>query len=228
MRQIAVIGLGNFGSTVAKELTEKGAQVIAIDKNKDRVEDLKDSVAYAVTLDTIDKDALKSVGIEDVDVAVVCIGEDIEANLLSTLLLKKMGVRKIWARAISPLQREILKALEVDEIIGLEEEMGRIVATSLVSASITKHIPLSRGHCIAEIKVPAVFIGKTIREINPREDFNINIVAIKKKVPKINEQGERTFEDYIEDVPSPNRPLDPGDVLLVVGTNENIKKFAER
>ena len=139
-----------------------------------------------------------------------------------------MGVRKIWARAISPLQREILKALEVDEVIGLEEEMGRIVASSLVSASITRHIPLSRGHCIAEIKIPEVFIGKNIRQINPREEFNINIVAIKKKVPKINEQGERVFEDYIEDVPSPSRPLEAGDVLLVVGTNENIKKFSER
>ena len=228
MRQIAVIGLGKFGVSVARELTDKGARVIAIDKNKERVEDLKDVVSYAATLDTVDKDALKSVGIQDIDVAVVCIGDDIEANLLTTLLLKKLGVRKIWSRAISPLQQEILKALEVDEIINLEEEMGKVVSRSLASTSITKHIPLSSGHSIAEIKIPQAFIGKNIREINPREKFNINIVAIKKKIPQINELGERTFGELIEDVPSPNKALEEEDILLVVGTDENIRKFSER
>ncbi|KPK97609.1 MAG: hypothetical protein AMJ95_08290 [Omnitrophica WOR_2 bacterium SM23_72] len=228
MRQIAVIGLGKFGVSVARELCEKGAQVIAIDKNKERVEDLKHCVSYAATLDAVDKDALKSVGIQDIDIAIVSIGDDIEANLLATLLLKKLGVRKIWSRAISPLQQEILKALEVDEIINLEEEMGKIVARSLVSTSITKHIPLSSGHSIAEIKIPQAFIGKSIREINPREKFNINIVAIKKKIPQIDELGERTFGELIEDVPSPNKPLEEEDILLVVGTDENIKRFSER
>ncbi|HMA64795.1 MAG TPA: NAD-binding protein, partial [Chitinispirillaceae bacterium] len=97
MRSIAVIGLGNFGSTVARELTERGARVIAIDENRERVEAIKESVAYAVTLNSTDKAALESVAIRDVDVAVVCIGEDVEANLLTTLLLKKLGVKKIWA-----------------------------------------------------------------------------------------------------------------------------------
>lgn len=228
MRQIAVIGLGNFGTTVARELTEKGAQVIAIDKRKQRVEELKDSVSYAVALDTIDKDALRSVGIQDVDIAVVCIGEGIEANLLTTLLLKKLGVKKIWVRAISPLQQEILKTLEVDEIMNLEEEMGKIVARSLVSPGISKHIPLSSGHSIAEIKVPECFVGKTIRQINPREKFSVNIVAIKKKTPKINELGERIFEESIEDVPSPNEPLEEEEILLVVGMDENIKRFSSK
>jgi trk system potassium uptake protein TrkA len=228
MRYVAVIGLGKFGSTVATELTEKGAKVIAIDKDRDRVEALKDQVSYAVALDSIDFAALKSVGIGDVDIAVVCIGEDVEANLLTTLLLKKMGVKKIWARAISPLQHEILKTLEVDEIISLEEEMGKIIARSLVSTSITKHIPLSLGHSIAEVVAPKAFIGKTIREINPREKFNINVVAIKKKVPQISDQGERTFEEAIETVPSPDTPIEEGDIFLVVGTDDNLRKFSER
>lgn len=227
MRQVAVIGLGKFGNTVAKELAQRGAKVIAIDKNKERIEELKDIVSYAVALDTIDKDALRSVGIQDVDIAVVCIGEDIEANLLTTLLLKKLGVRKVWSRAISSLQQEILKTLEVDEIINLEEEMGQIVARSLISTSITKHIPLSAGHSIAEIRIPQSFVGKTIREINPREKFNINIVAIKKMIPKINDQGERIFEELIEDVPSPHKPLEEEDVLFIVGTDQSIKKFSE-
>lgn len=226
MRQVAIIGLGKFGSTVAKELTEKGAQVIAIDHNKRLVEELKDSVSYAVTLNTMDENALRSLEIHNVDHAVVCIGEDIEANLLTTLLLKKIGVKKIWSRAISPLQMEILKALDVDNIINLEEEMGRIVARSLVSPNIISHVPLASGHSIAEIILPSPLIDKSIRKINPRKKFNINIVAIKKKRPQINEMGERIFEDYIEDVPSPDLPLEEGDILLVAGSDRDIQKFA--
>ncbi|MFA5100133.1 MAG: TrkA family potassium uptake protein [Candidatus Omnitrophota bacterium] len=225
MRHIAVIGLGNFGSTVAKELTQRGAHVIAVDKNKERVEELKDYVSYAVVLNSIDQNALKSAGIQDVDVALVCIGEDIEGNLLTTLLLRKIGVKKIWARATSPIQGEILKTMEVDEIVSLEEEMGKIVARSMISASVTKHIPLSPGHSIAEIRVPESFTGKTIREIDPRKKFSVNVVAVKKKKPEINEQGERVFLEVTESVPSPDLPLETEDTLLIVGKDEDIERF---
>ena len=228
MRQIAIIGLGNFGSTVAKELTIRGAQVIAIDKNRDIIENIKDSVTHAVALDTTDANALKAIGIQNVDVAVVSIGEDIEANLLTTLLLKQIGIKKIWARAISPLQQEILKTLQVDYIMNLEEEMGKIVTASLASVNITKLIPLSSRHSIAEITIPKSFLGKTIREIDPRKKFNINIVAIKKKVPSINERGERIFEEKIENVPSPDAPLEEKDVLLIVGNEKDINKFSTK
>ncbi len=226
MRHIAVLGLGNFGSTVARSLTEKGAYVTAIDQNKDRVEEIKDSVSTAIALDTTDKKALTAVDIQDVDVAVVCIGEDVEANILTTFLLKKLGVKKIWARAIDPLQQEILKTLEIGEIINLEEEMGEIVAGSLVSTSLTKHIPLSQGHSIAEIKVPGSFIGRSIADVKPREKFNVNIIAIKKKIPSINEAGERILVDSIEDVPPPDRIFEEENVLLIVGSDDNIKRLA--
>jgi trk system potassium uptake protein len=228
MRYVAVIGLGNFGGTVARELTDRGAKVIAIDKNRERVEAIKESVSYAVALDSIEQSALRSVGIQDVDIAVVCIGDDIEANLLSTLLLKKIGVKKIWARAISPLQQEILKTLEVDEIVSLEEEMGRLVARSLVSPGIKKHIPLSRDHSLVEIAVPEGFVGKTLREANTREKYHINIAALKKRTPSIDGRGERIFSESIDVTPSPDTKLEEEDVLLVVGSEDNIRKFTER
>jgi len=227
MRQVAVIGLGNFGSTVAKELTEKGGQVIAVDQDKDKVEDIKESVSYAVALDTTDETALRTIGIENVDVAVVCIGEDIEAALLTTLLLKKMGIKKIWARAISPLQREILKTMEVDNVINLEEEMGRIVARSLVTTRITKRIPLTPVHSLAEIEVPRSFIDKSVGQIEVRKKYGVNIVAIRRKVPKITDYGERLLEDSIEDVSSPDKVMEEGDVLVVVGTDENIEALPQ-
>lgn len=228
MRQIAVIGLGKFGSTVAKELTERGAQVIAIDDKKERVENIKESVTYAVTMNAIDESALRAVGIQNVDVAIVCIGENIEANLLTTLLLKKIGIKKIWSRAISPLQQEIIKAIEVDNIINLEEEMGKIVANTMISRSISKLIPLTPGYSIAEIKVHNKFVGMSIRQINPRQAYKINIVAIKKKKPVINGNGERAFEEYMEHVPSPDSPLEEQDVLLIVGSDQDIERFSKQ
>lgn len=228
MRYIAVIGLGNFGSTVARELTEKGAKVIAIDTDRERVEAIKESVSYAAALDSINQNALQSVGIQDVDVAIVCIGDDVEANLLSTLLLKKIGVKRIWARAISPLQQEILRSLEVDEIVSLEESMGRIVARSLVSPGVSKYISLDRSHGLVEIAVPRDLAGKTILEINPREKHRINIAAIVRRRPAIDDRGERTFKESFEVAPAPDEPLEEDDVLLIVGSDEDIRKFTER
>lgn len=228
MRTIAVIGLGGFGSSVALELADKGVEVLAIDREVAPVEAVKDFVTHAATLSSTDEEALRAVGIQNVDVAVVCIGENIEANLLTTILLKKMGVHRIWTRALSPLQQEMLKMLEVDKIINLEKEMGGIVAGSLTSSNITRHIPLAEGHSIVEVQVPPEFVGKTLRQLDPRNKYNINIVAIIKSVPGITEQGERTFEESIEDVPQPDDRLEETDRLLVVGSDKNVEKFANR
>ncbi len=226
MRNIAIIGLGGFGSSVARELTEKGIQVLAIDRDSELVESCKDSVTHAVTLDAMDERALRSVGIDDMDVAVVCIGEDIEANLLTTILLRKLGVHHIWTRAHSPLQKEILRVLEVDQIINLEEDMGRFIASSLVSSSISRHIPLADGHAIVEVKIPDSMLGKTIRTIDPRKEYKVNVVAIKKMIPEISAQGERLFETELEAVPDPDRLLTETDSLLIAGTDKNIERFA--
>ncbi len=227
MKQFAVIGLGNFGYALAQELMEKGAQVIAVDRDPQRIEAIKDIVTYAVTLEAGDESALKAASIHEVDVAIVCIGDKIEANLLITVLLKRIGVRKIWARAISPLQQEILKALEVDSIINIEQDMGRTVAQSLVMDNVVKHVPLSDGYSVAEIKVPKEMVGKTLRQSGLRKDHNLNVVGIKKKVPQITDDGERTFEEKTENVPSPDRKLEAEDVLILVGKDTDIEKFGK-
>ena len=228
MRQIAVIGLGNFGTAVATELANQGAQVIAIDKDKTHTEALKDLVTCAATLNATDEAALRSLAVQEVDAAVVCIGLDIEANLLATLLLKKIGVKKIWARAISPLQQEILKALEVDSIINMEQEMGGLVARSLVMENVLKHVHVSPGYSLAEIQVPASLVGNTLRKAQLRKEFEINVVAIKKKKPQITPDGERTFEEYTENVPSPDAELAEADVLVVVGRDADIARLTKQ
>jgi len=227
MRQIAVIGLGKFGSAVARQLAQLGVQVLAIDERKELVEEIKDSVSYAATLNATDEDALKAVGIQSVDVAVVCIGEDVEANLLTTILLKRIGVRRIWSRATGRLQQEILKSLGIDNVISIEDEMGSIVGRSLVSPNVTKFIPMSEGSSLAEVQLPAAFVGRTLRKIDARSGYHINIVAVKRKVPKITKYGERTFEMQTESVPAPDAELNDGDVLVVIGRDDDIERFCQ-
>lgn len=227
MRNIAVIGLGNYGSTVARELTERGAQVIAIDHDKDRVEAIKESVAYAVSLNSTNREALQAAAVDHVDIAVVCIGDNVEASLLTALQLKKLGVRKVWARAINQLQHEILTALGVDEVVDLEEQMGIATARSLSSVSVSKHIPLAPGHSIAEVKIPAALIGKTLRQINPRDSFSVNIIGIKTYAPVIDERGNRSFEENFDEVPSPDMELTEDMVLIVAGNDRSIERFAK-
>ena len=185
MRNIAVIGLGGFGSSLARELSEKGVEVLAIDRKPNLVEAIKDSVTVAASLSSMDEEALLAVGIQNVDVAVVCIGEDVEANLLTTILLKKIGVHRIWTRAVSPLQQEIIKTLGVENIINLEKDMGSIIASSLASSNITRHIPLAKGHSIIEVKLPSNFVGKSLRALDLRNKYNVNVVAIKTMIPNV-------------------------------------------
>ncbi|MCF7855754.1 MAG: TrkA family potassium uptake protein [Candidatus Pacebacteria bacterium] len=228
MRQIAVVGLGRFGRAVALELVDEGAQVIGVDRNKDIIDEVKDSVTHAVALNATDEQALRALSLQDVDAAVVCIGVDVEANLLTTILLKKIGVKRIWARAINTLQQEILKALEVDSIINLEQEMGRLVARGLVIENVVRHIHLSPGYSVAEIKTPGDLVGQTLRDAKVRESYRVNVVAIKRKKPQITREGERTFEEYTENVPSPDTELEEDDVLVIVGNDRDIAQFSSQ
>lgn len=226
MRKIAVVGLGKFGRSVARELTSKGVEVLAIDINSRKIEEMKDQVTLAVGLKSIDEEALKEIGAHKVDAAVVCIGEDVESNLLTTLLLKKIGVKRILSRAISPLQEEILRSLEVSNILNLEEEQGRVVASLLSSVNIARRIPLFPGHSIAEVVLPVGLEGTTIKKMKAREKHGLNIIAVKRKKPAINEHGVRIYEEEIYDVPAPELKLEPEDILLIEGADEAIERFA--
>ena len=227
MRQVAVIGLGSFGSTVARTLTDQGVEVIAVDNDKEKVEDIKDFVAVAVALDSTDEKALRSIGIDQVDAAIVCIGENVESNLLITTLLKKMGIKNIYGRSVNHLQEEILKSLEITKIINLEKEMGEVVGKSLTSPNIEVCMKLSSGHTMAEIKVPKSFCGRTLKDLNFRKRYDINVVAIKKQTPAINARGQRILREEINDLPQAEDVLQETDFLIVVGKEESINLLSK-
>ncbi len=228
MKQFAVIGLGAFGYSLAISLMEEGGEVIAIDKDPKIVESIKDRVTIALVMDSTSEEGLVAAGVKDVDCAVVCIGVDMAASILTTLLLKKLGVPKIISRANTELHAEILNLIGVNEVILPEVETGKRLARRLQAGHILNYIELSEDHILAEIKATNRIVGKTIRELDLRARFNVNIVAVKKRIPHVTESGENVFIEKIQDVPKPEDTIDEGDVLVVVGSVkdvESLKRF---
>ncbi len=216
MKRIAVIGLGRFGYQVAVTLAEKGAEVIAIDKDPAKIEEIKDRVSLAVTLDSTDVEALKAQGIDNVEVAVVCMGEDFEAALLTAVTLKEIGVKEVIARTNTAIRGEILRRVGVDGVVFPDDEMGKRLAQNLLYPTVVNSIPLSEGYSIAQLKVPPEFHGKKLSELDLRRRFGINVVAIMKK------GGE------IDNVPPPEYVLGEGDTLVLIGPNTSIEKLGKK
>lgn len=231
MKQFGVFGLGIFGKSVATNLMKEGMEVIAIDKIERNIEEIKNEVTQAAILDSTKEEALKALDIGNLDCAIVAIGDDMESSILTALLLKKLGVPKIIARATSEAHKQILTLIGVDEVVNPEEEIGLRLAKRLSSTHILHHLDVSEKHTIAEILVSDAFIGKTIREMNLRARFGVNIVGIKKKIPYVTESGENVFIEKYIDFPSPDDIFEEGDVLVLVGDERaiaEVEKFIER
>ena len=208
-RQFVVIGLGRFGSNMAKALSKMGYEVLAIDKNQHKVQEFSDEVTHVVQADTTDENALRELGILNFDVVVVAIGEDVQANVLTTLQLKEIGVNFIVATSRNSLHTKLLEKVGADRIVAPERDMARRVAYNLASTSVMDYIELSPRFSIVEITAPKAFQNKTIAESNIRAKYGINVVAIKRG------------EDLIIS-PLPSEKIIKDDIVVVVGKNESI------
>ena len=231
MRQFAIFGLGAFGESVSKNLMKEGMEVIVVDNDEQRIEAIKNDVTEAAILDSTKEDALLAIDIGRVDCAIVCIGDNMEASILTSLLLKKLEVPKIIARANTPAHRQILSLIGVDEIISPEEEMGLRLAKRLSSSHILRQLDISEEHTIVEVLINESFVGKTLRELNLRSRFGVNVVGIKKKIPHVTENGEDVFIEKYIDFPSPDDVFEEGDVLVMVGSDKaisEVEKYIER
>lgn len=222
---VAVIGLGTFGAKTAMRLYEKGAEVIAIDRDEELVDRIKDRVTHAVSLDVTDERALRSVNISDVDVAVVAIGDHIEMSILAVTMLRKLGVGRVVARATSVLHEHVLHEIGASEIIKVEEEMGEIIASKIVAPHVLQRYNFAAGYSIVELKLGKKFEGRTLVESKIRQNYNLNIVALQKRVPFIAEDGKATFRIEINDSPMPMDIIDADDIVVLVGSEKNFNKL---
>jgi len=222
----AVIGLGTFGTVIARNLSDKGMEVLAIDNNEGHIEAIKDDVALAVTMDATDKKALLAQGITDVEAAVVAIGEDFEALLLTTVYLMELNVKRVIARANDPQQRKILEKIGVSEILSPEDEVAKVVTERLLNPSVLSFLQLPDGYEIVELKAPPGIVGRSLQDIELRNTYKMNLVTIKRCFD-VQKGNEKVKEEHILGVPSSQTVISPTDTIVVFAQVQDIEKFME-
>lgn len=218
----AVIGLGEFGRAAALGLTREGVEVIAVDVNMDRVNDLKEHVALAVRMDASQEEALEAHAIGEVDVLIAAIGANFEAQVLTVVHAKALGVRKIVARATSPDHARVLKAVGADQVLNPEEEAARWVVQRLLIRDITSYFELAEGFSIVEVNAPPRVVGKSLAELALRRRFRINLVALRRM--EMTSNGEKVLKQF-NPVPMPDDVIQAHDILALVGGVIDLANF---
>lgn len=208
----AVIGLGRFGTSVAYELNEAGQEVLGMDINEEKVEDAESIVTHALVGDSTDVEVLKSAGIRNFDCVIVAIGNDMQSSILTTLIIKELGVKQVIAKALSKTHGRVLEKVGADWVIYPERDMGSRVAHQLLSPNVLNYIELSEEYNIEELKIPSSLTKKSLRELDLRATYNISVIAIV------------TNGDIII-TPSPDHIIHEGDLLVVIGSREDLAEF---
>ena len=210
-KQFLVAGLGLFGTSVALTLQQMGYEVYALDSEEGLVQDLSTQLNYVVCGDASDRKTLQSLPLEDIDVAVVAIG-NVERNMMCTMLLKELGVKQVVAKAINNLHGAMLNKIGADKVVYAERYMGERVAHNLISAGVMDYIELSSEISVMSLAIPAEFVGKNLIEADLRRRYDVNVVAIKRDGRTIvNPKAQEVFQ--------------PEDEIIVLGTHEGVKRM---
>jgi len=211
-KQFAVIGLGRFGSSICNELMNLGMEVLAMDKSEERVNEFATIATQAVIADTVDESVLIKLGLRNFDHVIVAIGEDIQSSILTTLMLKEIGVKHVTAKAQNDYHEKVLRKIGADHVVHPERDMGKRMAHYIVSNNVLEYIELSDEYSIVEIRVNQHLVGQSLLSLNIRAEYGLNIVAIKR--------GEEIIVS-----PDPADPLQLDDVLIVIGADADINRF---
>ncbi len=212
MKSFAVIGVGRFGRAVATTLYTLGCEVLVIDKNEQIIQSIADEVTHAVTVETLDEATLKALGIRNYDAVIVAIGDELEASMLVSLMLKELGVKYIISKAQGELHAKLLTKIGIDKVILPERDIGERVANTLVNTNIIDFIELSPEYSIAEISPPSQWVGKTLVNLDLRTKHRINVISIiNGKEVNVNPRPEYTIKN--------------GDRLAVIGCTNDINSL---
>ena len=211
-KQFVVLGLGSFGASVAVTLQQLGCDVVAVDQDMECIDEIAEKVTYAIQGDIGDPDLLRSLGSKNFDGIVVASSENLEGSILATLEAKEMGIPYILCKAHDERHAQVLRKVGADAVVFPEEEMGRKTAKNLVSANLADWIALSPDYSVVEAAIPEKWIGRTLKELDVRKTYEVNVVGIK--------EGER-----VEITPDPDMPLKPKMILMLVGSNEALQRI---
>lgn len=212
-KEFVVFGLGRFGGAVAKALAESGSEVLVVDKDEEQIQELADTVTYAVQADVCDSETIASLGIGNYDAAIVAIGQSLEASVMITILAKEMGVPFVLAKARNEIHAKVLKKVGADRIVFPEKETGIRIANNLVLGNLFNATELSETTSIMELDVPAAWDGHSLRELNLRQSYKVNVIGLK-------------HNGRVEINMDPDELLVENDTLVVIGNNEVLNKLA--
>jgi trk system potassium uptake protein TrkA len=212
--KFAVIGLGSFGSNVAKTLYEKKNEVLAVDKDKNKIEEVKTFVSHAVHMDAAVKENLQALQIEEMDVVIVSLGPEMEASILTVLYLKELGACRIVAKALTEDHGKILDAVGATEVIYPEKDMAIKSALRLSNPNVLEYLPLISGIDIQEIAPPEKFIGKSLKQLDLRNKYGVQVIAIKEIIPE-----KTTY------IPTADFVIKDSDILIMMGEQKQLDKI---
>ena len=224
-RLFAVIGLGRFGYSVAESLLQKGCEVLAIDRDESKIQAISDIATFAIQCDVTDERTLKSVSTQNVDVAVVSIGENIEASIMIVQTLTEMGVSSIIAKATTNIHGKIMSNLGVTEVIYPERDAAIRLAHRLASPKVLEYLELAPGYSVEEVVIPDRFAGMSLEETEIRDNHNLNVIGIKKQVNRMI-KGQLKKENAFNFKPSPSDRIEKGDVLVMIGKKHDLDQFS--
>jgi len=213
-QRVVVIGLGIFGFNIVRDLYDGGFEVIAVDKNKDAVQRVRDCSTKAIQADGTDKEIMEAIGIQEDDVVIISFGEDLAAATLTTLHLKQMKVKTIIVKAPNEEHKLILEKIGATEVMIPEKEIAHKVAKSLISPNVLDYLPLSDDYMISEIAPPNSFLGKSIAQLQLRSRYHIEVIAIRDIV-----------SDKIKMVPGADFVIKDGEVLVILGKEKDIQQI---
>lgn len=211
-QEFAIIGLGRFGGSICEELSTEGMEVLAIDYDEDKVNEYKNIATHAVIADSTDEPTLKEIGIQNFDHVIVSIGDNIQASILTTVILTEIGIKKITVKAQNDYHEKILNKIGANHVTHPERDMGKRIARHLISNNILDYLEVSDEHSIVEVKAGKKMLGKSLIDLDIRANYGCNVVAIKR-------DNDINVSPMAEDV------LKSGDVLIVIGADNDIAKF---
>tara|TARA_R110002049_G_scaffold307520_1_gene508196 strand:+ start:5047 stop:5736 length:690 start_codon:yes stop_codon:yes gene_type:complete len=223
--KIIVFGLGNFGMSLALNLTESGNEVIGVDKNMERINLIKDKISHSICLDSTNEQAYQALPIKQTDIAVVAIGENEGPAIITTAIIKKLSSAQVISRSLSAIHDTVLQAMGIDFIVHPEQEAAEKLTDKINLKNIIDNFKIDDRYSISEIKTPRLFVGKTIEELEIRKNYHLNIITILRKKEKVNFLGNpATPHLEVIGIPTGDTIIEKDTILVVFGLN---KKIAE-
>jgi len=216
MRRFAVIGAGTFGSAMAETLFEKDNEVIVIDIAGEKIQTLQGVASQAIQADATDRETLVALGVNEVDCAIVSLGDTIDLSILVTLHLKEMAVPQIVVKAVTPAHGKILKLIGATEVVFPEQQMAQRLARRLSAPNIYDQIQISEDLSVLEVIAPSKLVGKTLRDSRLRDQYRLNLMAIREPI---------TAGKFRSMIPTGEMTVKPGHILVLIGFNEDIEAF---